>query len=274
MSLEEAPDTLAHLYLNTPNNSSWANLGYWKDTNDYPTACKTLAILLGKKADLNSEMKVLDLGFGCGDQFLVWQEEFSLDLSHLTGINPSRVQVEFTKRRLDSIPGFIPKLICAPLDFTLAKLEDNSVDRILCLDSAYFFENRIRFCKEAYRILKPGGALVSAELILKDSQLGILDTWFRNWICTLSSIPFQNRVTPDSLSKILLNSGFITGDFEFLEEFVFAGFANWIRKKTQSGQKEIPQKIANKYRRFGEFLGGEKIRNYFRFVLYSAQKPF
>uniref|UniRef100_UPI002955A2C6 hypothetical protein n=2 Tax=Leptospira borgpetersenii TaxID=174 RepID=UPI002955A2C6 len=57
---EEAPDTLTHLYLN-PENSSWGNFGYWKNTADYPTACKTLARLLGERADLKRGLKVLDL---------------------------------------------------------------------------------------------------------------------------------------------------------------------------------------------------------------------
>ncbi|MBM9501535.1 class I SAM-dependent methyltransferase [Leptospira sp. 201903071] len=269
---EEAPDTLAHLYLN-PKNSSWANLGFWKDTEDYPTACKTLALLLGKKADLGPEQEVLDLGFGCGDQLFVWKKEFSIPLSRLIGINPSSVQVEFAKNLFQERKEILPKLICASLEETISSFPKESFDRILCLDSAYFFQDRVRFCEEAFRVLKPKGRLVSAELILKDGSFGILDSWFRSFVCRLSGIPPKNRVTPNSLSQILKKTGFETEDFEFLEENVFGGFAKFLEEKTKTGQTEIPEKIAAKYASFGKFLGGERMKRYFQFVLYSAQKP-
>ncbi|MBM9576325.1 class I SAM-dependent methyltransferase [Leptospira sp. 201903070] len=270
--LEEAPDTLTHLHLN-PKNSSWANFGFWKDTDDYPTACRTLALLLGKKADLRPEQEVLDLGFGCGDQFFVWKEEFSLPFSHLTGINPSSVQVEFAENLFQERKEVLPKLICAPLEETISSFPEESFDRILCLDSAYFFPDRVRFCEEAFRVLKPKGRLVSAELILRDGSFGILDSWFRSFVCKLSGIPLRNRVTPNSLFQILERTGFKTEKFEFLEENVFGGFAKFLKEKTKKDQKEIPEKIAAKYGSFGKFLGGERMKRYFQFVLYSAEKP-
>ncbi|MDV6237239.1 class I SAM-dependent methyltransferase [Leptospira ellisii] len=275
---EEAPDTLAHLYLNTPGSSSWANLGYWKDAEDYPTACKTLAVLLGKKAELDSSHRILDLGYGCGDQFFVWRDEFSLDLSRLCGINPSSVQTEFAKRKLAERPeDGTPTLIRSSLELGLDSLPDRSFDRILCLDSAYFFPDRKRFLQEARRILKPGGRIVSAELILKEGRLGLIDSWIRNRVCDLASIPPANRVTTESLDRLLKETGFVADGFEFLEEHVFAGFARFLKTKTEtekrkrSADSEISSRIGERYRRFGEFLGGERMGRYFRFVLYSAE---
>ncbi|EMJ91703.1 class I SAM-dependent methyltransferase [Leptospira alstonii] len=264
---EEAPDTLTHLYLN-PENSSWANLGYWKNTSDYPTACRTLARLLGKRADLKPGLKVLDLGFGCGDQFFVWKEEFSLDFADLIGVNTSVVQVEFAKNLIESRSDSSPKLICSPVEETIVSFPHQSLDRILCLDSAYFFSDRKKFCEQAFRVLKPGGRLVSAELILKNSKLGILDSWLRDLICTFSSIPKNNRVTPDSLSGLLKSSGFVLDGFDFLEGDIFEGFSNFLKNKTN-----LPPRIARKYSRFAEFLGGERMKRYFQFVLYAAVKP-
>lgn len=267
---EEAPDTLAHLYLN-PENSSWANFGYWKNTNDYPEACKTLAILLGKKAKLEPGLKVLDLGFGCGDQFFVWKEEFSVDFSDLTGVNSSAVQVEFAKNLIDLRADSSPKLICAPIEKTIVSFTHQSFDKILCLDSAVFFTDRKEFCEQAFRILKPGGALISAELILKNSKLGLFDSWLRDRICALSSIPKKNRVTTDSLSQILKSSGFVVDGFDFLETEMFSGFSNFLKHKTKDAK--IPKKIARKYAAFADFLGGPRMSRYFQFVLYAAVKP-
>ncbi|MDO6395255.1 class I SAM-dependent methyltransferase [Leptospira santarosai] len=267
---EEAPDTLAHLYLN-PKNSSWANLGYWKDTTDYPTACKALARLLGERADLKRGLKVLDLGFGCGDQFFVWREEFFLNFTDLIGVNGSSIQVGFAKNLIESRSDTSPELICSPVEEALVSFPYQSFDRILCLDSASFFFDRNEFYEQVFRVLKPGGRFVSAELILKDSKLGMMDSWSRDLICKLGSIPKNNRVTSDSLSRLLKSSGFVSDGFDFLEKDVFEGFSNFLKKKTK--ESHIPKRIARKYSRFAEFLGGERMKRYFQFVLYAAVKP-
>ena len=77
---------LAELHLNiNPTTqaieSSWGNLGYWKDSNNgqdivhYPQACQQLAMEVALIADLSPEHKLLDTGFGCGDQLLIWIKE-------------------------------------------------------------------------------------------------------------------------------------------------------------------------------------------------------
>ncbi|KAL6231788.1 hypothetical protein BDW75DRAFT_243579 [Aspergillus navahoensis] len=75
---------LDHAVLNLPlpPPSMWMNLGYWKDTTDFPTACAALldqvlitASLLDQNADAipsspEKRMRLLDVGIGCGDQSL------------------------------------------------------------------------------------------------------------------------------------------------------------------------------------------------------------
>ncbi|KAL4767674.1 hypothetical protein BDW60DRAFT_146129 [Aspergillus nidulans var. acristatus] len=73
---------LDHAVLNlpVPPPSMWMNLGYWKDTTDFPTACAALldqvlitASLLDENGDANPQppekkIRLLDVGIGCGDQ--------------------------------------------------------------------------------------------------------------------------------------------------------------------------------------------------------------
>ncbi|KAL4906385.1 hypothetical protein BDW74DRAFT_131846 [Aspergillus multicolor] len=73
---------LDHAVLNVPvpPSSMWMNLGYWKDTTDFPTACAALldqvlitASLLDENGDATShsvgkKLGLLDVGIGCGDQ--------------------------------------------------------------------------------------------------------------------------------------------------------------------------------------------------------------
>ncbi|KAL4986431.1 hypothetical protein BDW68DRAFT_198021 [Aspergillus falconensis] len=73
---------LDHAVLNLPlpPPSMWMNLGYWKDTTDFPTACAALldqilitASLLDENGDAiphppQKRIRLLDVGIGCGDQ--------------------------------------------------------------------------------------------------------------------------------------------------------------------------------------------------------------
>ncbi|KAL4870707.1 hypothetical protein BDV12DRAFT_207413 [Aspergillus spectabilis] len=75
---------LDHALLNIPlpPPSMWMNMGYWKDTADFPTACASLldqilitASLLGPDGEAihhpkKKTFRVLDVGIGCGDQSL------------------------------------------------------------------------------------------------------------------------------------------------------------------------------------------------------------
>ncbi|KFY89311.1 hypothetical protein V500_05785 [Pseudogymnoascus sp. VKM F-4518 (FW-2643)] len=61
----------------------WMNMGFWKDTEDFPTACRTLLEEVLKSAlvlhdqvsskNIVNTLSIIDLGFGCGDQSLYFK---------------------------------------------------------------------------------------------------------------------------------------------------------------------------------------------------------
>ncbi|TLD24728.1 hypothetical protein E2P81_ATG12064 [Venturia nashicola] len=60
------------LNLELPMRSMWMNMGFWKDTKEFPIACSNLLheVLETAKIPPQSRIRLLDLGFGCGDQTL------------------------------------------------------------------------------------------------------------------------------------------------------------------------------------------------------------
>ena len=59
-----------------PSKPLWLNLGYWKDAQTYPDACRAMVIKLGEAAELQSTDTVLDLGCGFGEQDALLVEQF------------------------------------------------------------------------------------------------------------------------------------------------------------------------------------------------------
>lgn len=62
--------------------SSWMNWGLWTPgTTTFKQACKNLAHKLAQTANLSPGDKVLDVGFGCGDQDIFWSETFGKQIT-------------------------------------------------------------------------------------------------------------------------------------------------------------------------------------------------
>ncbi|KAJ5176362.1 uncharacterized protein N7482_002239 [Penicillium canariense] len=64
---------LNHAVLNMklPPESMWMNMGYWKNTGDFPEACQALldqVLETGLATERSPSVRILDVGCGCGDQ--------------------------------------------------------------------------------------------------------------------------------------------------------------------------------------------------------------
>ncbi|KAF7717427.1 Uncharacterized protein PECH_006420 [Penicillium ucsense] len=74
-ALESRVYGLDHALLNIqlPPATLWMNMGYWKNTEDFPEACQALLDLvleagLGREEIDSQSVSILDVGCGCGDQ--------------------------------------------------------------------------------------------------------------------------------------------------------------------------------------------------------------
>lgn len=129
-----------------------------------------LCLEVFKAAELAKDHVVVDVGFGSGEQdFLLAQ---TYEFGRIIGYNIALQQVRYATERAAETG------MNAKLEFRhgaaeeLPGLASNSVDRVLAIECAFYFD-RPRFYKRAAEVLKPGGLLVLADISFSDALRSI-----------------------------------------------------------------------------------------------------
>ncbi|MBK1650027.1 SAM-dependent methyltransferase [Rhabdochromatium marinum] len=153
----------------------YLNLGYWEQAQTLDDACDALVRLVGERAGLEPDDQILDVGFGFGDQDLLWWREFHP--KRIKGLNITASQVAVARERVAR------QELTQQIDLQLGSatampVAAQSVDVVLALECAFHFRTRERFFAEALRVLRPGGRLVVADII----PLPLVDAGRARWM--------------------------------------------------------------------------------------------
>lgn len=140
----------------------WLNLGYWEEATTHPEACAALAELLGRSAHFAAGDRVLDVGFGYAEADMHWLESFGVE--HIVGVNITPLQVAVARRRL-ATRGLSKHVSLQVASATRLPFRDAIFDRVVALECAFHFSTRERFFAEAFRVLRPGGAIAVADML-------------------------------------------------------------------------------------------------------------
>ena len=149
--------------------SMFINFGYWKNNPaTLDEASRDLARLVARSADFNASDIAVDCGPGYGDQDILWANEFGV--KHITGVNVAPKQIEMATRRVEEA-GLADRIDYVHASATDLPFEDESCTKVVAMESAFHFPSRVDFFSEALRVLKPGGILVTADIVPKRTFL-------------------------------------------------------------------------------------------------------
>ncbi len=136
--------------------SGFANLGiFLPDTPNQTAACENMMERLLSLVR-QRQGRVLDVGCGHGGSTQYLTRSYPPDQVH--GVNISASQLEICRRR-------VPEAHFHLMPAERLEFPDASFDTVVSVEAAQHFRGRREFLKEAYRVLKPGGELVVADIL-------------------------------------------------------------------------------------------------------------
>lgn len=210
--------------------SLFINFGYWKNNpTTLDEASRELARLVARSGDFNTSDIVVDCGPGYGDQDILWANEFGV--KHITGVNVATEQIDISTRRVAKA-GLADRIDYVYASATDLPQEDESCTKVVALESAFHFPSRLDFFSEALRVLKPGGRLVTADIVPKRT---FLNSRHRRQVARLgwrgaSPKAVRKAANVVAYRELLLDVGFAEAETQSIADDIFQPLAKFLRK--------------------------------------------
>ena len=212
-------------------NGDMLNFGYWDKHSLTPLSAQNcLCDLVGELAELRTTKTLLDVGSGLLGPAKKWEYDFPNIQIISININFSQLKNSETSSsntiiRLNSTSRLLP-------------FANESVDRIVALESAQHFKKLDDFISESKRILNSEGILVFAIPIVTQKISAVKDLG----ILTLTWT--SEHFTLDFLTSKIMHAGFKIEQIRLIGKNVYQPMADYYLNNRKSIQKNILTKYS------------------------------
>jgi ubiquinone/menaquinone biosynthesis C-methylase UbiE len=196
---------------------------YIKESDSFIQAQKNLTDYCISLLKPIKNKEILEIGCGNGVQALYINANY--DPLRITGIDISKDNIEIAKSEraranIDNVQFLVDDAQ------NLANIPSNSIDVLLNIESAFHYPDKSAFLKEVYRVLKPGGQYLIADILsTRKKREGLMKIWGKPMI-----YHFWNR---NRYEEEFLKSKLVIDYSEDITQKVIKGWSiyrNWIPK--------------------------------------------
>lgn len=206
----------------------WLNLGLWNSGDTYCNACENLTNWIIDASQFKEGGSILDVGSGfCQPAIYIAQKKLGVKIH---SINIQDEQIEIALRRISNLS--LNETICVSnCSATSLDFPHQSFDVVFALESAFHFDTREKFLQEAYRVLKPKGRLIMADM-LAESNLKVdlsQQAFIKNY-----GVPIDNLIDINTFRNQLIYNQFKINQLFSIKEKVYP-FAAKLSKQLSDG---------------------------------------
>jgi ubiquinone/menaquinone biosynthesis C-methylase UbiE len=205
---------------------SMLNFGYWTgDIDDPITAQKNLCAFFGNLAELEKANSVVDVGSGLSSPAIFWSNCYDKLKVYCVNINFNQLCFSGPQSNIEFINSTSTKL----------PFENNSVDRVLALESPQHFKPVDNFISESRRILKQSGILALALPV----------THSKNSIRNLGILKFtwsSEHYDVDLIKKLVVTHGFTITEEQLIGDHVYDPLCDYYVKNREFLKRSIKEK--------------------------------
>jgi len=205
---------------------SMLNFGYWSDKIQDPlSAQENLCDYFGKLAELNDAKTAIDLGSGLSAPAIFWRNRYEKLHLYCVNINYNQLQFSGPEKNLEFVNS----------TSTTLPFMDNSIDRIIALESSQHFKPFEKFISESKRVLKGSGIFVLAlPIVLSTSSLRKLGILKFTWSSEHYSL--------DLVKELISSKGFKIKEEKLIGKNVYDPLANYYLQNRDILRNSIRQK--------------------------------
>jgi ubiquinone/menaquinone biosynthesis C-methylase UbiE len=216
-------------YVGRATGSNMLNFGYWSEKTKNPLQAQNeLCRLVGEFANLDSAIKVIDVGSGFSAPAIHWKSIYSL--LNIICININLLQLKTATKLVSNTRGSDTKTLSNAKEIsfvnaaaTILPFVDQCVDRVVALESAQHFKSLIRFIRESKRILKRDGLLIIAIPVITTAKS--LQQFMKLGILSLTWASERYKLT--NIKSMIKSAGFKIIEIQYIGSHIYEPLSDY-----------------------------------------------